>query len=227
MQNIRQKIEEVKTKIEKAAARSGRDPSAIELVAVSKTKGPELIREAYDAGLKVFGENYAQEIKEKASALSDLEINWHFVGHLQKNKAKVVAPIASCIETVDSIELADMIDKRAVKPLNCMIEVNLGGEESKSGVLTDQILPIANHISTLRNLELVGLMIIPPYDPNPESGRPYFKKLGLLLDELNVSLKRDNPLTELSMGMSHDFEVAIEEGATIIRVGTAIFGERQ
>lgn len=184
-----------------------------------------MIREAYNQGLRAFGENYAQELKNKAAELSDLDIEWHFIGHLQRNKAKIVAPLVSWVEGVDSIELADTLSRRAPNIIPCLIEINIGQEATKSGALPDEVLQLARHILGLEKLDLRGLMIIPPYDPDPERSRPYFQRLRQLLDELNQAIKPAR-LSDLSMGMSHDFEVAIEEGATIIRVGTAILGER-
>lgn len=248
MGTIAQNLQCVKERIEAAAARCGRDPLSIKLVAVSKTKTAEEITEAIQAGQLCFGENYAQELKEKCEQLFKLspsprlshqgrgevaaptalhQIEWHFIGHLQKNKAKIVAPIASWVETIDSLELAEAIDRRATGQINCLIEVNIGSEDTKSGVSASDVQNIIRGFGNFKNLKLKGLMIIPPYSPDPEFGRPYFKRLKALFSELNSIKITHDPLTELSMGMSHDFEVAIEEGATIIRVGTAIFGERR
>ena len=223
--SIADNIKRVQERIARAAARSGREPGEITLVAVSKLKPAAAIQEAYAHGVRVFGENYAQDLKSKAAELSDLDIEWHFIGHLQRNKAKIVAPLVSCVQTVDVIELADALSRRAPKTIPCLIEVNIGQEASKTGVLPDAIPPLVEHILKLEKLELRGLMIIPPYDPDPERSRPYFQKLRHVLEELNQAIGPAR-LRDLSMGMSHDFEVAIEEGATIIRVGTAIFGER-
>ena len=266
MSAIAQNLEDVKRRIEGAAKRAGRDPAAIKLVAVSKTKSAEEISEAIKAGQFCFGENYAQELRKKYDELSSLlsppltggdkgegdrspsphlphrgggekvsaqqaarvnQLEWHFVGHLQKNKARIVAPIATWIESIDSLELATALNWRAVRPINCLIEVNVGGEETKSGAKISDVQDIAQGFGDFSNLKLKGLMTIPPYNPDPEFSRPFFKKLKELLMRINDSNIVKEPLTELSMGMSHDFEVAIEEGATIIRVGTAIFGERQ
>ena len=223
--SIADNIKGVQERIARAAARSGRDPRDISLVTVSKLKPVAVIREAYNQGLRAFGENYAQELKNKAAELSDLDIEWHFIGHLQRNKAKIVTPLVSWVQTVDSAELAQAISRRAPKTIPCLIEVNIGQETSKSGVLPDEVLNLVKHILGLEKLDLRGLMIIPPYDPDPERSRPYFQKLSHLLEKLNQAIEPTR-LSDLSMGMSHDFEVAIEEGATIIRVGTAILGER-
>jgi pyridoxal phosphate enzyme (YggS family) len=223
--SIADNIKRVQERIARAAARSGRNSGEISLVTVSKLKPAAMIREAYNQGLRAFGENYAQELKNKAAELSDLDIEWHFIGHLQRNKAKIVAPLVSWVEGVDSIELADTLSRRAPNIIPCLIEINIGQEATKSGALPDEVLQLARHILGLEKLDLRGLMIIPPYDPDPERSRPYFQRLRQLLDELNQAIKPAR-LSDLSMGMSHDFEVAIEEGATIIRVGTAILGER-
>jgi pyridoxal phosphate enzyme (YggS family) len=234
MGTIAENLKMVRGRIDAAAKRAGRDPSSIQLVAVSKTKTAEEIIEAYKAGQRRFGENYAQELREKhehlttgpGSRVPGPDIEWHFIGHLQKNKAKIVAPIASWIESIDSMELAEALDKRAGRQINCLIEVNLGGEESKTGIEPDRVESLARGMNDFKNLSLKGLMIIPPFSPAPEDSRPYFVKLRELLAYLNEKKTSREPLTELSMGMSHDFEAAIEEGATIVRVGTAIFGER-
>jgi pyridoxal phosphate enzyme (YggS family) len=233
MPTIAENIEAVRERIAAGAARAGCDPSEITLVAVSKTRPASLVREAFEAGQTVFGENYAQEMRDKAAELGDLDVKWHFIGHLQKNKAKYVAPCASMVETVDSVEIAHALSQRVVniegaktKILDCLIEVNIGDEVSKSGVLTKEVVLLAHDISCIENLALKGLMIIPPFDADPEKGRPYFRKLKELMEKINSTANLPCPLTELSMGMSHDYEVAIEEGATIVRIGTAIFGER-
>jgi PLP dependent protein len=226
MSSMAERISEVRERIAAAAARAGRDAAAITLLAVSKTQPPERIREACACGQRIFGENYAQELRDKAAALADLPIDWHFIGHLQKNKAKYVVPVAAMMESVDSAELADALDRRAASALPCLIEVNVGGEESKSGCAASDVLPLARHLLALPHLDLRGLMVIPPYDADPEKSRPYFQRLRTLLAEANRALTGVKVLTELSMGMSHDVEAAIEEGATIVRVGSAIFGER-
>jgi pyridoxal phosphate enzyme (YggS family) len=235
MGTIAQNLDAVKKRIGSATRRAGRDESSVKLVAVSKTKSAEEVAEAVAAGQRIFGENYAQELNEKyeqlktsrESRVTSNDIEWHFIGHLQKNKAKIVAPIASWIETIDSLEIADAIDRRATRQISCLIEVNIGGEETKSGMAEADVPTVIRGFGDFKNLRLKGLMIIPPYDPDPEFGRPYFKKIKSMLSELNSMKLTQEPLTELSMGMSHDFEVAIEEGATIIRVGTAIFGTRR
>ncbi len=239
MSEIANNLNFIRNRIRDAALKCGRDPSSVKLIAVSKQVPPELIREAFKAGQTIFGENYAQDLRDKAKALSDIPIDWHFIGHLQKNKAKYVAPVCSCVETIDSREIAEAISQQferrlasssskaeTSKRLNCLIEVNVAGEMSKSGAAPESVLNIAKHVATLSNLSLRGLMAIPPYYDEPEKSRPYFRRLSEILNTLNRELNLSEPLTEISMGMSGDFEVAIEEGATYVRVGTAIFGDR-
>ena len=229
MSTIVENLAGVRGRIEAACRQAGRDPATVKLVAVCKKKPVSMVREAYEAGQRCFGENYAQELRDKAKELSDVEIDWHFIGNLQKNKAKYVAPVASMVETVDSIEIVRALADRLPEdspPLPCLIEVNIGGETSKSGVAPNGIIPFIKELLRIPKIALKGLMILPPYDEDPELSRPYFKGLRELLVLVNRELSLIEPLTELSMGMSYDFEIAIAEGATIVRVGTAIFGER-
>lgn len=226
MDTIKSNLASVRELIESAAKKCERDPASIELVAVSKTKPAALIREAYLAGQRVFGENYAQELRDKAEELKDLDISWHFIGHLQRNKAKYVAPVAAFVESIDSTELAEVINQRANRVIKCLIEVNIGGEGSKTGIASERVRELATYIMMHPNLDLRGLMVIPPFDTDPEKSRPYFKRLRELFDNLSTTLRPEKPFDTLSMGMSHDFEVAIEEGATLVRIGTAIFGGR-
>lgn len=227
MDNIRNRLEIVQNRIAATAAKAGRDPASIKLVAVSKLKPSGMIREAFEAGQRTFGENYAQDMAAKAQELSDLDIDWHFIGHLQTNKAKLVAPVVKYIETIDSAKLADAINKRLDHPIDILIEVNIGLEDTKSGVRIGDLPQLIGELARFERLNLRGLMIIPPYMEDPEASRPYFRKLRELMTQLNEQGISKEPLTELSMGMSHDYHVAIEEGATIVRVGTAIFGERE
>lgn len=218
MNDVKSNLKNIRQRIESAAIKCSRNPKEITLVTVTKTVSADLIREAYSAGQKIFGESYAQELRDKSKEIKDLDISWHFIGHLQKNKAKYVANTASCWESLDSFETAEEMNRRASKSIDALIEVNLGGEEAKSGIKEREVKNLIAQLSHLSNIRLTGLMAIPPYDPDPEKSRPYFKRLKRLADELQ--------LREISMGMSTDFEVAIEEGATILRIGTAIFGER-
>ncbi|MFA4874535.1 MAG: YggS family pyridoxal phosphate-dependent enzyme [bacterium] len=233
MNSITANIAMVRERIAAAAARAGRDPASIKLVAVSKTKATAQIREAFAAGQRVFGESYAQEMRDKSRELADLPIEWHFIGHLQRNKAKYAVEARAVIETVDSLDLAEEIGRQRARresgpdrALPVFIEVNIGNESSKSGVQPEGVPELAVRISALPDLSLKGLMVIPPYDPDPEKSRPYFRRLREILEEFNRAAFARNRLQELSMGMSHDFEAAIEEGATIVRVGTAIFEGR-
>lgn len=226
MNSVAGNLRIVQERIAEAAAKVGRNPNDITLVAVSKLKPVEMIREAYEVGQRAFGENYAQDLTSKAQELADLDISWHFIGHLQTNKAKLVAPVSAMIETVDSIKIAEAINKRAVQSVNVLIEVNIGAEESKAGTAEDDLPALIRGIEAYDKLNLRGLMIIPPYQEDPEASRPHFRRLREILTRINEQRLTTEPLTELSMGTSHDYHVAIEEGATIVRVGTAIFGER-
>ncbi len=217
----------VRERIARAAVRAGRRADEITLVAVSKTFPAEAIRAAYDEGLRVFGENRVQEFEAKQPKLAHLDATWHLIGHLQSNKAKRAAQLFDHVDSVDSLALAQKLELAAddqEKRLPILIEVHLGGEATKSGVAVADLPNFAEGISALAHLDLHGLLAIPPYSDDSEQARPYFRKLRELRDQLSRRLGR--PLPTLSMGMSHDFEVAIEEGATEIRVGTALFGVR-
>jgi len=211
-----------------ACARCGRDPQSVRLMAVSKTVEPERIRQALDAGVTLLGENYVQEAREKIPAIGHVA-EWHMIGHLQTNKVKYVVNLFDWIHSVDRLELARELDKRAGqnnRRLNVLIEVNVSGEESKSGIEATQALELVRQVSLLPHINLRGLMTMPPYSDNPENSRPYFQALRKLRDDISAADIPSIPMDELSMGMTDDFEVAIEEGATIIRVGRAIFGNR-
>lgn len=226
---ISENISRVQDRIAAACRRAGRRPESVRVIAISKTVPAERIREAYDAGLRDFGENRVQEAASKRPALSGLTATWHLVGHLQSNKARPARELFHWIHSLDSSRLADRLDKVSVcsgDRLQTLIEVNLGGEESKAGVAPSEVLPLVEATSALETLEVRGLMAVPPYFENPEEARPYFLRLRDLAEEI---AKKNIPrvaMQELSMGMSHDFEVAIEAGATMVRVGTAIFGAR-
>jgi hypothetical protein len=224
---IASNLAEIRERIARSAARAGRAAEDITLVAVSKTFPPEAIRAAYELGLRHFGENRVQEWEWKRPSVSDLDATWHLIGHLQSNKARRAANFFNRVDSVDSIALAQKLDAAAAseaKRLQVLIEVHQGGEETKSGVPESDLPALAESIAQLQNLELLGLMTIPPYSEEPERVRPYFRRLRELRDQIGPQLRL--PLTALSMGMSHDFEIAIEEGATEIRVGTAVFGQR-
>ncbi len=219
--------EAVLDRIGRACERAGRDPSEVLLLGASKTVPPERIREFYDCGLKVFGENRVQEFLGKWESLKALGIEWHFIGRLQSNKVKYLLGKVSLIHSLDRESLAREISKRASAfgtEQECLIEVNVGGEETKGGVSPEELEGFTELVLSLEGIKVKGLMSIPPYREDPEEVRPYFARLRELRDRL--SDRMGIKLVELSMGMSHDFEVAIEEGATIVRVGTALFGER-
>jgi pyridoxal phosphate enzyme (YggS family) len=222
----------VRQSITAAAQRAGRNPAEVSLMAVTKTFPPERIREARAAGLKLFGENRVQEFAGKAEALRDLAgAEWHMIGHLQTNKAAKAVELFSGIDSVDSLRLAEKLNSAAekeAKTLSVLIEVNVGGEAAKSGVDVesgelDEILQAAPHLS---HLSIRGLMTIPPFVKDPQQARPYFRRLRELRDRIAARQLPSVAMEVLSMGMSHDFEVAIEEGSTCVRIGTAIFGER-
>ncbi len=221
--DIAANLDAIRTRMAAASRRAGRDPSDTTLVAVSKVHPPEAIRAAYAAGQRVFGENYVQEMVGKARALEDLEaLRFHFIGHLQRNKAKDVARLNVVVETVDSLRLAEALAKRAERAeveLSVMVQVNVGGEAQKSGCAPEETGALVEAVRARPSLKLLGLMTIPPLTREAEESRPFFEELRVLRD-------RHAPGMALSMGMSHDFEVAIEEGATHVRVGTAIFGPR-
>ncbi|MBI5537848.1 MAG: YggS family pyridoxal phosphate-dependent enzyme [Deltaproteobacteria bacterium] len=223
---IGQALGAVKERIARAAERAGRRPQDVLLVAVSKTKSAAAVREAYEAGQRDFGENYVQELAGKASSLSDLpDLRWHMIGHLQTNKAKQVLKIAHMVQTVDSVRLAAELGARAQqagKRLPVLLEVNVGAEEQKSGVSLHQARDLMEAVGQQEALELRGLMTVPPFELDAEQTAPYFRRMAELREELGGALL----LPELSMGMSHDFEVAIEHGATMVRVGTLVFGSR-
>ncbi len=217
--SVAERLGEVRERIERICARCGREPSAITLIAVTKVFPAAVIREAYGAGLREFGENYVQEFESKAPEVQDLAgARFHLIGHLQSNKAKRAAELFSVIQTVDSPKLARRLDEVG-RPLDVMIEVKLSPEQAKSGADPGELAALIDAVRAARNLHLLGLMTMPPWSDDAEASRPYFRRLRELGAQFNLS--------NLSMGMSHDFEVAIEEGATHIRVGTALFGKRK
>ncbi len=221
--DIAANIARLRERIERACERVGRDPSSVELVAVSKAHPEERIREAYDAGLRVFAENYAQELAEKADALGDLPgLRWRFVGHLQRNKIKLIERARATVDTLDSIRLAEALSARAETggyTLEVLIQVNVGGETQKSGCTPEEVPPLVEVARQLPGLALRGLMTVAPHFDDPEDARPSFAELRRLAE--------DHRLETLSMGMTHDLEPAVAEGATMVRIGTALFGERE
>ena len=226
MSGIRENLLHVTQRIEKAARRVGRDPAEIKLVAVSKTVDVARIREAIEAGASILGENYVQEAQKKIEELGR-PVSWHFIGHLQTNKAKYAVRLFDVIHSLDNLPLAEELDRRAGQAshiLKVMIEVNISGEATKFGTDEEKVLNLSRKILDLPHLSLDGLMTMPPYFDSPEMSRPYYVRLR----ELKKRIIREGiPMKELSMGMSNDFDIAVEEGATYVRVGTAIFGPRK
>ncbi len=231
--SIAENLAAVQERIRAAARRCRRDEGDIALMAVSKTHPPERIREAYEVGIRLFGENRVQEFAEKATNLIDLQAaQWHMIGHLQTNKAAKAVELFGAVDSVDSLKLAQKLDAAAKslgKKIEVLIEVNVGGEAAKSGVdpASQELEELLSGAGGLRHLEFRGLMTVPPYFDDPEAARPYFRKLRELRDQVAARHLPGIGMSVLSMGMSHDFEVAIEEGSTCVRVGTAIFGERK
>lgn len=223
MPDILANIRDVYRRIKNAAARAGRDAGEVKLVAASKTNPAEVVREAIEAGLTVFGENKVQEGEGKIIDIGRAAVEWHLIGHLQSNKARKAVQLFDVIQSVDSIELAARLERiceeEGLSSLAVLLQIDLAGEETKSGIPESHLPQLAEYLKACKYLRFNGLMVLPPYLDDPEATRPYFKRLRALRDAIL-------PNGELSMGMSHDFEVAIEEGATIVRVGTAIFGER-
>jgi pyridoxal phosphate enzyme (YggS family) len=224
---IAENIEAIRHRVEKACARAGRDPGSVRLIAVAKTFPPEAVRQAVAAGILDIGENYVQELLRKREEIADASIRWHFLGHLQSNKARAIVPWIDAIHAVDSESLGEEIARRASlagSRVRVLVEVNTSGEASKFGVPPERAASLVRSLARMPHLEPTGLMTIGPFLPDPEQSRPAFRRLR----ELKGQIEHEGlPLAELSMGMTNDFEVAIEEGATMIRVGTAIFGRRE
>jgi pyridoxal phosphate enzyme (YggS family) len=230
--SVSENIFRIREQIGAAAQRCGRSPDDITLMAVTKTHRAETIREAYEAGLRVFGENRVQEFAGKTIPLADLrDAEWHMIGHLQTNKATKTAELFGAVDSVDSLKLAEKLDAAARtlgKTLGVLIEINVGGEAAKSGLaaVSQDLEELLLAAPQLQYLKFCGLMTVPPFADDPEDARPYFRKLRELRDAIAARRLPGVSMRVLSMGMSHDFEVAIEEGSTCVRVGTAIFGER-
>jgi pyridoxal phosphate enzyme (YggS family) len=230
MGEVKQRLENILERIRRSAETCNRDPDSIRLVAVSKTVPAETVKEAIEAGATILGENYVQEAREKFDALVLYPVSWHFIGHLQSNKAKYVVRLFDLIHSVDSLKLARALDKEAkkvdkIQPI--LVQVNISAEDTKSGISAEEAPGLVCDISQLENLSIKGLMTMPPYFYQPEKVRPYFAALRELRDRLKKQSIPAVSMDELSMGMTGDFEVAIEEGATLVRIGTAIFGERK
>ena len=211
-----------------ACERSGRNPEEVTLIAVSKTKPVEMLQEVYNEGIRDFGENYVQELADKIEIMPK-DIRWHMIGHLQRNKVKYLVGKVACIHSVDSLRLAEVINERSIKlgvVTKIMAEVNIAGEESKFGFTRDEVFDFAEKVSTMEGVKLVGLMTSAPYVNDPEENRQYFREMKSLSVDINEKNINNINITELSMGMTNDYIVAVEEGATHVRVGTAIFGAR-
>jgi len=226
---IKSNLQGIIARIGKAAIDCGRDPESVQLVAVSKTVPSEKVREAIDAGVTILGENYVQEARDKIAALDSCPVSWHFIGHLQSNKAKIAVKLFDLIHSVDSLKLAAELNKQAkklIKVQKILVQVNIAQEATKSGLPEQDAPQLIKEISRLENVAIKGLMTMPPYFNAPQRVRPFFKALR----KLEVQIKKLHlpavSMDELSMGMTGDFEVAIAEGATLVRIGTAIFGDR-
>ncbi len=230
MQSIEQRLAHIRNEIRTAALACGRNPETIELVAVSKRKSSHTVAAAIKAGVTLLGENYIQEAVDKIDTIGNSPATWHFIGHLQTNKARFAVKYFDLIHTVDSLKLAREINKQAGK-INkrqaILLQVNIADEASKSGTTASQALALARDIAGLEHIHLAGLMGMPPFFDDPEGARPYFKALAALLDTIRAENIPGIDLKHLSMGMSGDFKVAIEEGSTMVRIGTAIFGSRE
>ncbi|WP_051920483.1 YggS family pyridoxal phosphate-dependent enzyme [Thermodesulfobacterium hydrogeniphilum] len=232
MEDIKKFIKEnfyrIKENIEKACQKAGIDSGKIKILGASKKQSVEKIKIVYELGIKLFGENYVQEAEKKIKELKDFSIEWHFIGRLQTNKVKKALKLFSLIETLDRIELAKTIQKYAKKldlVVPVFIEVNIGEELTKAGILPDKLEEFIQEVKNFDRIKIKGLMCLPPYKENPEEARPYFIKMRNLFEKLKPYMNED--FTELSMGTTNDYVVAIEEGATIIRIGEALFGKRE
>jgi hypothetical protein len=229
MKSIKDRLGSVKDRIKKAAMDCGRNPDSVRLITVSKTVSPAIVQEAIEAGATILGENYVQEARDKISTLSNFETRWHFIGHLQSNKAKYAVKLFDLIHSVDSFKLARELNKQAQKSgkvQQILIQVNISREETKSGISVNETADLITEISRFENLAIKGLMTMPPFFNQPDRARPFFAALRNLRDQIGDKAIPGVSLDELSMGMTGDFEAAIAEGATMVRVGTAIFGER-
>ncbi|HJZ69062.1 MAG TPA: YggS family pyridoxal phosphate-dependent enzyme [Blastocatellia bacterium] len=228
-EQIRERLARVQEQIAQAAQRAGRNAENVTLIAVSKTFDPTIVQKAVDAGTLELGENRVQEAVPKAAQVKG-GVRWHLIGHLQSNKVKPAVETFAVIQTIDSVKLAERVDRIAGelgKRPKVLVQVDLAQEPTKSGADERELASIVEALDSAHNLEFRGLMVLPPFFGSPEQARPYFRKLREILESLNRNRAPERKLTELSMGMSHDFEIAIEEGATMVRVGTAIFGERE
>ncbi len=229
--DVSEQLAGVRRRITEAAARSGRPSDEIKLVAVSKTHPAEVVKNAIRAGATVLGENKVQEAEGKILEIGRNAAEWHLIGHLQSNKARKAVQLFDVIQSVDSIELARRLERiceeEGRSELSVFVQVDLAGEETKSGVTETELIKVVDFLASCKNLKFDGLMILPPYFDDPDNVHPYFRRLRSIRDDLAAKGAFSNGKGELSMGMSHDFEIAVEEGATVVRVGTAIFGARE
>ena len=223
---IKDNYEKIMSNIEKACRREDRDPSGVKLLGVAKNQPSSKIKEAYSCGLQLIGENKTQEAEIHQSELKDLNIDWHFIGKLQKNKINRILRSFDFIQSVDGVKSLEHIHKRVNREIEVFIEINIGEEKNKSGFTVDGLKKALNYISLLNRVKITGMMSVPPYFEDPEDVRPYFRQVSELRDEINSMDLANFDIRELSMGMSDDYEVAVEEGATIVRIGTALFGRR-
>lgn len=225
---ITENLEQIRKNIDEACRMAGRDPKEVTLIAVSKTKPVSMLKEAYDAGARCFGENKVQEIMDKHPQLPE-DIQWHMIGHLQRNKVKYIVDKVSMIHSVDSLRLAQTIEQEAAKHNVCvpvLLEVNVAQEESKFGLKMDEVLPLIDTIADFPHIKVQGLMTIAPYVENAEDNRDFFRQLKKLSVDIEAKNINNVSMSVLSMGMTGDYQVAVQEGATMVRVGTGIFGER-
>jgi len=227
---VKERLDRINQRIADAATACGRAPATVRLVAVSKTVDADRVAQAIDAGAAILGENYIQEARDKFNALYDRPVQWHFIGHLQSNKAKYAVRMFDLIHSVESLKLAKALDKEARKNgkvQDILIQVNISREESKSGIAETGAVELIAQISDLDNVRVKGLMTMPPFFDEPEQARPFFRQLARLRDRIRERSIPRVSMQEMSMGMTGDFEVAIQEGATLVRIGTAIFGARR
>ncbi len=228
MVDIAGNCKQVMAAIADAADRSGRDPREVKLLAATKTQPAEAVRAAVEAGVNLLGENYVQEAQAKKELVGG-DAEWHLIGHLQRNKARAAAGLFSLIQSLDNARLARVLDREAQeqdRDVGVLVEVNLGGEASKTGVAEEGLVPLLREVSGLSRVRVRGLMVVPPLDADPEASRPYFRRLRDLRDSVNELGLANIALEELSMGMTHDYHIAVAEGSTLVRVGTALFGPR-
>lgn len=221
--SVSQRLDAVRERLRVACEAAGRSPEEVKLIAVSKTFGVEPVAQAADAGQSDFGESYAQELRDKTAALVDRRLRWHFIGRIQSNKARYIGPVAYRVHALEHVRHAQALLDHAPEGLDALMAVNIGEEGSKSGVAPDAVRSRARELASLPGLRLRGLMCLPPFTEDPEGASPYFERMAHLLSRLRDD---GHEVGELSMGMSHDFEVAVRHGATWVRVGTAIFGAR-